>query len=86
MKISNYTSAKQIAQYLRQQGFGISEISEPGEMEDGVVGISGTMLHVQVGFGYAGVVVENKDNTFTFVPNRKTVDELIRDIRLHGNF
>ena len=81
MRISGM-SATQIGQRLRQLGFSIKKVSEPDDVEDGVVEIT-DKVHIQVGHGYAGVVKEENGH-FTFIPNRDTMDELVKDIRIHS--
>lgn len=73
--------AKTVAEKLKAQGIAVLNYTEGDEWEDGEVIIT-ELVHVQVPtFGARpGVVRENADETFTFYPARKDIEQLKADI------
>lgn len=63
-------SAQQLAAFLKLNRIALTpgRLSEADDLVDGEIGLAipGRELHVQVGMGYANVVEEHADNTFTF--------------------
>lgn len=72
-------SAQQVAEHIRAAGLPVKHYSEPDFNVDGEVVVSDA-VHVQIGLGYVGVVVETEDEAFRFLPARATLDEIVEDI------
>ena len=73
-------TAQKIAQALTWFGYEVSNISEPNREEDGNISIS-QLIHVQVGYEYAGVVRHLNDGRFEFFPEANGIPGLIMDLQ-----
>lgn len=77
--------AQILATMLRIEGIETTEVIEPSDEEDGLVGLNLT-VHIQVPIEgpFVGVVKIRKDETFEFFPLRnikKGIKTLVADIR-----
>ena len=81
------STVTRIAAALNRLGYNILGTDEPGTDVDGSIRLPGSK-HVQVGFGYVGVVEEKDDGCYLFyntieteaVPLPEVVELLVRDL------
>ena len=73
-------TAAQIARTLTWFGYEVSNISEPNREEDGNISIS-QLIHVQVGYDYAGVIRKLNDGKIEFFPQANGIPGLVMDLQ-----
>ena len=82
--MKNPMSAADIAFVLERLGFKVAGVADGDDISDAMVELSAT-VHVQVPqHDLPGVVKENADGTFSFLPPRDTVLDLAADLASCG--